>query len=264
MNMWSEERIKKEVERLNNVQPFWHSIRLPYGLFTTGRKGETRLNYNEVKWERIKKYIEPRQKRVVDVGCNEGFFSIEMIKAGAKEVYAIDINKHRIEKARFVLDVLSISGIKLKQIDIYDVPDLDIGTFDIALALGILHRVPDPYTLIKILTGIADVIVFEWSNLLSSEPIMQFWGGGYKMYDIDNSGYWKPTVACVKAILERQDFCFNYCIDQSSDRAILISCKQKNEEIENNCARDDQNLSLKKILAVFKKIIGRKTDESIS
>lgn len=257
--MWTKEKIKKELERLNNLQPFWHSIRLPFGIFTAERNGEKRLNYNELKWVRIKNLIDPAGKRVLDIGCNEGFFSIEMIKAGAREVHAIDINEHRIEKANFVINVLGISGISLHQNDIYKITDLNLGKFDIALVLGILHRIPDPYTLIKTLTGIADIIVFEWQSSHDERPLMEFWGGGYKKYDFDNSGYWKPTVSCIKLILERHNFFNNYVVDCSSGRAILIASKLehykvKEEECDNVVSKS--HLLFKYLHTVFK-IIAR-------
>ena len=118
--MWTESEIRQELDRLNRIQPFWHSIRLPYGLYTIDRNGEERLNHNEVKWRRIKEFIDPTGKKVIDVGCNEGFFSIEMVKAGAEEVFSIDINAHRIEKAHFVMDLLDMRKIRLQQMNIFD------------------------------------------------------------------------------------------------------------------------------------------------
>jgi hypothetical protein len=61
----------------------------------------------------------------------------------------------------------------------YDVTQETLGgKCDLGLALGLLHRVPDPYTLIMKTDELADAVVYEWAALKSEEPIMRFWGGG--------------------------------------------------------------------------------------
>lgn len=258
MSTWTKEAIEQEIERLNKIQPFWHNIQLPYDLFTADRNNDERLNYNETKWRRIKDIISPKGKRVLDVGCNEGFFSIEMIKSGAREVHAIDINEHRIAKAGFVLDVLGVSGITLHKKNIYQIDELHLGTFDIVLALGILHRVPDPYTLLKVLTGLGKVIVLEWQCLIDERPVMEFWGGGYKTYDVDNSGYWKPSIACARSVLDRHGFCHHYCLDKYSSRAILISSAHELDNLEEFEKADSVNSSKKTPVEWMKSIIQKK------
>ena len=69
------------------------------------KKKQSSHGKNLVKWERIKPLIDEiglEGKRVLDIGCNEGYFSIQMHKAGAKSGLGFDISDLRLKKARFV------------------------------------------------------------------------------------------------------------------------------------------------------------------
>ena len=48
----------------------------------------------------------------------------------------------------------------------------------------------------ELAAALADMTILEWSAVVSDEPIMRFWGGGFKAYDVYNSGYWQPSRSC--------------------------------------------------------------------
>ena len=94
--MYTREEITRIVEDLAGEQPWNHRIELPYGLRTTTGE-QVSHGKNLVKWSRIKKYVEMigvEGMRVLDVGCNEGFFSLKLEKLGVKEVVGLDADEH--------------------------------------------------------------------------------------------------------------------------------------------------------------------------
>src|ERR1044072_3089239 len=64
-------------------------------------------DYPSVKWERFSSAIpdDLRGKSVLDVGCNAGFYSIQMKQRGADRVVAIDTDEKYLEQARFAAKV---------------------------------------------------------------------------------------------------------------------------------------------------------------
>src|SRR5215212_2504669 len=64
-------------------------------------------NYPEVKWQRFAAAIpdDLSGKSVLDVGCNAGFYSIEMKRRGAERVVGIDSDEHYLAQARFASEV---------------------------------------------------------------------------------------------------------------------------------------------------------------
>jgi len=219
------EFLEKEVRRLGERQPWWHDIELPYGVHTCERPaGELRPNHNVVKWNKIRQFVELKNKKVIDLGCNEGFFCIQAHREGAAKVLGVDVNGHRIEKARFVLEALGLPEIQLLQESIFKLDESRFNErFDVCFSLGLLHRVTDPFTLISISGRIAETAVFEWSAVLSELPLMTFRAKGFKEYDPDNSGYWRPSRRCVMEMLWRCGFKWCRHIEEEGHRAILIA-----------------------------------------
>src|SRR3712207_2631967 len=64
-------------------------------------------DYPTVKWQKFAHAV-PRDltgKAVLDIGCNAGFYSIEMKKRGAARVVAIDSDEMYLEQGRFAAQV---------------------------------------------------------------------------------------------------------------------------------------------------------------
>lgn len=223
--MVTKQFIESEVKRLGEIQPWWHDFELPQGIRTIDRsRNELRLNHNAVKWHKLRSLIDFRGKSVVDLGCNEGFYCQEAVRLGAAHVVGVDIDAHRIEKATFAANVLGMEEIQFVQASAYDVTQQTLsGRCDLALVLGLLHRVSDPYQLILKASELADTVVFEWAALSSHQPVMQFWGGGTKDYDHHNTGYWKISRRCVLEILARTRAGHYSHIEPKEKRAILAA-----------------------------------------
>lgn len=85
--------------------------------------------------------------RVLDLGCNEGFFSLEAMRRGASEVIGIDADSAAIERAR-----QRSSRIKFLHQGWKSLPP---GPFDIVLLLSALHYEPNPRALLR---RVADVL----------------------------------------------------------------------------------------------------------
>src|SRR3982750_3291388 len=67
-------------------------------------------DYPMVKWRRFRHAI-PQDltgKSVLDVGCNAGFYSIEMKRRGAERVVGIDSNEGYLAQARFAAEVCGV------------------------------------------------------------------------------------------------------------------------------------------------------------
>ena len=100
-------QIQQKVDSLGKSQAWNHNFNLPYGIQTRPQE-QSSHGKNLVKLKRLLPLFDligVQNKQVLDVGCNEGFFSINMARRGAS-VLGIDADNKRIAKARFIQKVL--------------------------------------------------------------------------------------------------------------------------------------------------------------
>jgi tRNA (mo5U34)-methyltransferase len=136
---FSSEQISAELQRL---KPWFHRIDLGGGVFTKTESaiGEP-IEHPQPTWETVKVCL-PQDlsgKSVLDVGCNAGFYSIEMKRRGATRVLGVDSQRNLIRQATFVREVLDLD-IEYQRLSVYDLDPHVLGQFDVTLALGLIYH----------------------------------------------------------------------------------------------------------------------------
>ena len=128
-------------ERVEALGPWFHNLDLD-GVATA--PGHFLGDYPAVKWERFAAAIEPdlSGKTVLDIGCNAGFYSIEMARRGAARVVAIDTDDDYLAQARFAAEVNECE-IEIRRMSVYDIGSLG-ENFDIVLFMGVFYHLRHP------------------------------------------------------------------------------------------------------------------------
>lgn len=142
------------------------------------------LDYGLGRWYSIitRNLPEVAKKRILDVGCNVGLYSIELAKMGASEVIGIDRNldfNHKsnfpprqdiISQARFVKKALELKNNTTYPITYYGINFNDyeklraLGKFDFILALNVTyHEYEASKFFIKTLSEMTDHLVLQIS-----------------------------------------------------------------------------------------------------
>src|SRR5687768_12379448 len=96
-------------------------------------------DYPQIKWRRFSAALpeDLRGKTVLDVGCNAGFYSIQMKRRGADRVVAIDTDEKYLAQARFAAKVSKVE-IEFRNLSVYGVTELD-EHFNLVLLMGLLY-----------------------------------------------------------------------------------------------------------------------------
>jgi len=100
------------------------------------------------------------EKRGLDIGCNCGFYSIELAKRGAN-VIGIDYSYSALVQANFAKQVLELHNITFQSGNITNLEETFKTKFDIILCLGLLYHIQDPEAAIKSVSKITDYAIFE-------------------------------------------------------------------------------------------------------
>jgi tRNA (mo5U34)-methyltransferase len=183
-------------------------------------------DYPNVKWRRFEHAI-PKDltgRTVLDIGCNAGFYSIEMKRRGADRVLGIDFDERYLDQARFAAEVKG-QDIEFRQMSVYDVAELG-ERFDIVLFMGVLYHLRHPLLALDLIHDhVADDLMVYQSMQRGSptvDPVRadydffeqeHFNRPGYpKMHFIEHeysgdwTNWWAPNAACSAAMLRSAGF----------------------------------------------------------
>jgi tRNA (mo5U34)-methyltransferase len=161
---------------------------------------------------------------VLDIGCNGGFYSIEMKKRGAERVLGLDFDDEYLAQARFAAEVTGLD-IEFRKLSVYDVGSLK-ERFDVVLFMGVLYHLRHPLLALDLIHEhvARDLLVFQSMQRGSGEvePVAEnytFWQTdhfdrpGYpklhfieRRYADDPTNWWAPNRACVEAMLRSAGF----------------------------------------------------------
>lgn len=183
-------------------------------------------DYPAIKWRSFASALpmDLSGKTVLDIGCNGGFYALEMKRRGASRVVGIDSDEGYLAQARFASEVTGLE-VELLQLDVYDVASLG-ERFDLVLFMGVLyhlrhpllaldllreHVVSDLFVFQSMLRGSAEVPAVEGDYPFAEEGIFE--APGYpKMHFVedhyagDPTNWWIPNRACAEAMLRSAGF----------------------------------------------------------
>lgn len=217
---WTPERIQ---QRVRDLGQWFHNLNLR-GVKTA--PDHFLGDYPQVKWSRFSHAIPPdlQGRTVLDVGCNAGFYSIEMKRRGADRVVGIDSEPMYLEQARFAAQVYG-EEIEFRQMSVYEVAALG-EQFDVVLFMGVLYHLRHPLLALDLLREhvVGDILVFQ-SMLRGSneagtvEADYPFWQTDIferrdfpcayfieNRYANDPTNWWVPNRSCMEAMLRSAGF----------------------------------------------------------
>ena len=84
-------------------------------------------------------------RRVLDIACNSGFWSLQCALLGAREVIGFDARPELIEQAKLLRTIVGLRNVDFRVLDFWDMSEAALGgRFDVVLNLGVLYHLPDP------------------------------------------------------------------------------------------------------------------------
>jgi tRNA (mo5U34)-methyltransferase len=127
-------------ERVQALGPWFHNLDL-HGIRTA--PDHPLGGFLEDLWRQVEPAFpqDMTGKTVLDIGCNAGFYSLQLHNRGA-QVTGVDHDLHYLNQARFAAEVLG-ADIEYHHLDVYDVDKLG-RTFDYVLFMGVLYHLRYP------------------------------------------------------------------------------------------------------------------------
>jgi tRNA (mo5U34)-methyltransferase len=223
----TDEDLRFEVERL---APWFHNIELG-GVNTA--PDHFLGDYPRFKFERFA-HVLPEDmtgRTVLDIGCNAGFYAIEMKRRGASRVVGIDSDERYLAQARLAAGALGFEGIEFRNLDVYDVARLG-ERFDLVIFMGVLYHLRHPLLALDLIREhvAGDLLLFQTmqrgddaiDNVPEDHPFhlpgtfdepLYFREPGYpkmhfieRQYSGDWTNWWAPNRAASQAMLRAAGF----------------------------------------------------------
>jgi tRNA (mo5U34)-methyltransferase len=215
--------LQREIDALG---PWFHNLHLPGGLQTVPDHflgGD----FPAFKWEQIRGHIPDDLGgwRVLDVGCNAGFYSFELAKRGAS-VLAIDLDEHYLAQARWAARQFGLQDrVEFRQIQVYEIARTN-EQFDLVWFMGVFYHLRYPLLALDILAQrTRRLMMFQTLSLPGEEvypdtqdhpithrePLLH--PGWPKMAFIehrfsgDPTNWWVPNHAGIEAMLRSSGMC---------------------------------------------------------
>lgn len=159
------------LEEIKNMAPWFHNIHLPTGEQTAPE--HFLGDFPSFKWENIKNSIPEDLTgwKVLDIGCNAGFYSLELAKRGAT-VTGIDLDEHYLTQARWIAAQFGLDDrISYKQMQVYDFAHTE-EEFDLVWFMGVFYHLRYPLLALDILSQkTKKMMIFQTLSLPGKEEM---------------------------------------------------------------------------------------------
>jgi tRNA (mo5U34)-methyltransferase len=210
-------------ERIEALRPWFHNLTLD-GLETAPE--HPLGDYPRTKWARFAAALpaDLAGRTVLDIGCNAGFYALEMKRRGAERVVGIDPDPRYLEQAALAAEVAGLT-IELRELSVYDVAALG-ERFDIVLFMGVLYHLRHPLLALDLIREhVAGDLVLVQSLLRGSteaasvardypfeETAVFEQAGAPRLQFVehqfagDPTNWWIPNRACLAAMLRSAGF----------------------------------------------------------
>jgi tRNA (mo5U34)-methyltransferase len=237
-------------QRVHELGPWFHNLDLR-GVKTA--PSHFLGDYPAFKFREFSRAIpaDLRGKTVLDIGCNAGFYSIEMKRRGADRVVAIDSDEFYLKQARFAAEVLE-AEIEFHRLSVYDVARLR-EKFDFVIFMGVFYHLRHPLLALDLIHEhvARDLLLFQSmqrgsndvENLENDYPFSErdlFEKPGFpkmyfieKRYSKDPTNWWVPNRACTEAMLRSAGF---EILNHPEEEVYLCRRVKIEDEVGDRCA----------------------------
>jgi tRNA (mo5U34)-methyltransferase len=139
-------------------------------------------DFPQIKWKHIANSFpqDMAGASVLDIGCNAGFYSIEMKRRGAQRVVGVDVDERYLNQARFAAQTLGFE-VEFQKISVYDIDRIP-GQFDYVLFLGVFYHLRYPlFALDKVVKKVRSKLVFQ--TMIRGSEIARQWEQNYHFWN---------------------------------------------------------------------------------
>lgn len=208
--------VEQTIERLG---PWFQNLHLPDDVQTAPHHALG--DFPLFKWNAIAPFLPEQLQgwRVLDIGCNAGFYCFELARRGAK-VLGIDHDPRYLAQARWASRQFHLEDrIEFREMHLYGLITFN-GVFDLVLFMGVFYHLRYPLLgLDTVMRKVGKLLLFQTLTIPGEEVYSPTTGFDIDSRDVllepgwpkmafferefagDRTNWWAPNHACVEAML---------------------------------------------------------------
>jgi tRNA (mo5U34)-methyltransferase len=132
------------------ARQWFYSFELPDGSTTSSHHDSEIMAIHDTRWQMLQSCMDERlgQDRsgltVLDLASHQGWFAVNMARAGFSSVLGIDARESHVEDSQLIRDIYGLDRLSFRQGDIHNLESEHLGPFDVVLMLGLLYHLENP------------------------------------------------------------------------------------------------------------------------
>lgn len=204
--------------RARSLGPWFHNLHLPHGVETAPE--HPLGDFPRVKWRRIGRHLPADLEgwSAIDVGCNAGFYCVELAHRGAR-VVGVDHEERYLEQARWAAGQLGVADrIEFREQDVYELGRSG-ERYDLVLFMGLFYHLRYPLLGLDVAARMARRRIVVQSLMMWGEARIDTRGYGLETrhvlgaagwpkmafveeaFEGDPTNWWIPNTACMEALI---------------------------------------------------------------
>ena len=169
-------------QTIAQLAPWFYSFDLGDGLRTPGVLPPEVAAIHPTRLEMLSLFLDAHfgsrlsQISCLDIGCHEGFYSMEMAKKGIPRVLGLDVRENNLAKARFVAEVLGLSQVSFRAGNCEQLSPEDAGQHELTLFLGVLYHLENPMLCLRNLSRVTKEVCIVETQVIEEVEGSTEWG----------------------------------------------------------------------------------------
>lgn len=194
-----QDRLAADIKKLG---PWFHQIEIAPGVRTRDiapSPGPQPVDHPASRWQIFKDRIpsDLSGTRVLDIGCADGFFTVELARRGAN-VVAQDAWKKMIDRLEWVVEHLGLTDrvtCRVGEVETLSTEE----RYDFVLCLGLIYHLRHPFWGLERMAQLSDTMYVESTIDLGDKPYLYL---KPPVPGVHNIPKWFPTESCIEEMLK--------------------------------------------------------------
>lgn len=191
--------------KIIELGPWFHQIEITPELRTRDiapSPGPQPIDHPLWRWQACCQYLPEDMTglRVLDMGCADGFFTIQLARRGA-EVVAVDAARKMITRLEWAVQMLGLKNVTAKVGLVEDFKTDE--TYDWVFFLAVLYHLKSPLPGLEKMAAVTDRIIVETEIALGKEPYLYLKPPQPGLHTVPK---WYPTRNCVEEMMKMAGF----------------------------------------------------------